>query len=107
MEEHIITWRGIQVEITFTPEKFGVIEHIELHSENRLALPVTETGYRSHFIPIGSVEQEGGPLPMSPHGWTLRRSGPAGAARSYHCFRKAEKSRLAAGPAASGLSPLV
>lgn len=60
MEKHTITWRGIQVEITFTPEKFGMIEHIELHSENRLPLPVTETGYRSHFIPIGSVEQEGG-----------------------------------------------
>lgn len=55
MEKHIITWRGIRVEITFTPEKFGMIEHIELHSENRLALPVTETGYRSHFIPMGNV----------------------------------------------------
>lgn len=62
MEKHTITWRGIKIEITFTPEKFGMIEHIELHSENRLALPVTETGYRSHFIPIGSVEQEGGPV---------------------------------------------
>lgn len=60
MEKHSITWRGIQVEIIFTPEKFGVIEHIELHAENRLPLPVTETGYRSHFIPIGSVAQEGG-----------------------------------------------
>lgn len=60
MEKHTITWRGIQVEITFTPEKFGMIEHIELHSENRLPLPVTETGYRSHFVPIGSVAQEGG-----------------------------------------------
>lgn len=39
-----------------------MIEHIELHSENRLALPVTETGYRSHFIPVGSVAQEGGPV---------------------------------------------
>ncbi|HWJ88726.1 MAG TPA: hypothetical protein VNS12_11690 [Pelagibacterium sp.] len=62
MEKHIITWRGIQIEITFTPEKLGMIEHIELHAENRLALPVTETGYCSHFIPIGSVAQEGGPV---------------------------------------------
>ena len=60
MEKHTITWRGIQIEVTFTPEKFGMIEHIELNSENRLALPVTETGYRSHFIPIGTVEQECG-----------------------------------------------
>lgn len=61
-ETHTITWRGIRIEISFTPEKFGVIEHIELHSESRLPLPVTETGYRSHFIPIGSVAQEGGPV---------------------------------------------
>jgi hypothetical protein len=60
MEKHTITWRGIRVDITFAPEKFGMIEHIELQSENRLALPVTDTGYRSHFIPIGSVAQEGG-----------------------------------------------
>lgn len=60
MKKHTIAWRGIQVEITFTPEKFGMIEHVELRSENRAALPVTETGYRSHYIPIGSVEQEGG-----------------------------------------------
>lgn len=39
-----------------------MIEHIELRSENGLALPVTETGYRSHFIPIGAVAQEGGPV---------------------------------------------
>ncbi len=62
MENHTMTWRGVQVEITFTPEKFGMTEHIELHSENRIALPITETGYRSHFIPIGTVAQEGGPV---------------------------------------------
>lgn len=62
MEKHIITWRGIRIEIIFTPKQFGIVEHIELHSENRSALPVTETGYRSHFIPIGTVVHEGGPV---------------------------------------------
>ena len=62
MENHTITWHGIQIAITFTPEKFGMTEHIELHSESRIALPVTETGYRSHFIPMGTVAQEGGPV---------------------------------------------
>lgn len=62
MEKHTITWRGIQVEIIYTPEKFGMTEHIELHSENRVALPVTETGYRSHFIPMETVAQHGGPV---------------------------------------------
>ena len=62
MENHTITWRGIQIAITFTPEKFGMTEHIELHSENKIALPVTETGYRSHFIPVGTVAQHGDPV---------------------------------------------
>lgn len=59
-ETHTIIWQGIKVEITFTPEKFGIVDHIELHTEGNIPLPVTETGYRSHFIPAGTVEQYGG-----------------------------------------------
>lgn len=62
MEKHTISWRGIRIEITFTPKKFRMADHIELHAENRQALPVTETGYRSHFIPIGTAPQEGGAI---------------------------------------------
>lgn len=47
MEKHNITWRGIGIEITFTPEQFGMVDHIELRSEGKTPLPVTETGYRS------------------------------------------------------------
>lgn len=61
MEIHKITWRGIAVEITFTPEKFGLVDHIELRTEGGAQLPVTETGYRSHFIASGTVAQYGGP----------------------------------------------
>lgn len=60
MEKHSITWRGIRIGITFTPEAFGMADHIELHSESRAALPVTETGYRSHFMGKGTVAQQGG-----------------------------------------------
>lgn len=60
MEQHNITWRGIGIEITFTPEKFGMTDHIELRTEGKAALPVTETGYRSHFLPAGTVAQYGG-----------------------------------------------
>lgn len=60
MEKHTITWRGIALEITFTPEKFGMVDHIEIMSEGRVPLPVTETGYRSHFIPAGTVAAHGG-----------------------------------------------
>ena len=60
MEQHHITWRGIALEITFTPEKFGLVDHIEIRAEGRAPLPVTETGYRSHFIPAGTVTEHGG-----------------------------------------------
>ena len=60
MEQHNITWRGIALAITFSPEKFGMVDHIELHTEGRTALPVTETGYRSHFMASGTVAAHGG-----------------------------------------------
>lgn len=59
-EQHSITWRGIRIAITYTPEKFGLVDHIELDSGDRTPLPVTETGYRSHHIPIGTVAGHGG-----------------------------------------------
>ncbi len=62
MEQHKIIWRGIEIEITFTPEKFGIIDHIELRTQNKTPLPVTETGYRSHFIQAGTVLHFGGAI---------------------------------------------
>lgn len=60
MKQHHITWRGIALEIAFTPEKFGLVDHIEIKTDGRAPLPVTETGYRSHFIPAGTVAEHGG-----------------------------------------------
>ena len=60
MEQHIITWRGVEIEITYNPDKFGMVDHIELRTENKVPLPVTETGYRSHFINRGAVAHHGG-----------------------------------------------
>ena len=60
MEQHNITWRGVKLEITFTPEKFGLVDHFEIRAEGRAPLPVTETGYRSHFIPSGTIAAHGG-----------------------------------------------
>ena len=62
MERHNITWRAIGIEITFTLQKFGMADHIELRTGGKAALPVTETGYRSHFTSKVAVESYGGPL---------------------------------------------
>jgi hypothetical protein len=62
MEQHKIIWRGIALTITFKPDWLNVADHIELETEGRVPLPVTETGYRSHFMPVGSVMAYGGPV---------------------------------------------
>ena len=44
-----ITWDGIAVSISHTPDWLNPeFHHIELRADEKL--PVTETGYRSHFI---------------------------------------------------------
>lgn len=61
-EQHKITWRGIALTIAFTPDWLKVADHLEIETEGRAPLPVTETGYRSHFIAVGSNENYGGPV---------------------------------------------
>lgn len=60
MEKHNIIWRNVEIEITFTPEKFGMVEHIELRTPYKDKLRVTDTGYRSHFIAQGTASAHGG-----------------------------------------------
>lgn len=60
MEQHNIIWRGIALTITFTPNWLKLADHIEIETEGRTPLPVTETGYRSHFVPTGTIDAHGG-----------------------------------------------
>lgn len=62
VEVHNITWRGIDIEIVHVPAKFGLVDHIQLFTHPRTPLPVTETGYISQHLPIGTVEERGGAL---------------------------------------------
>ena len=44
-----LTWEGISITLSHHTQRFGgPFDHLELHAKERL--PVTETGYRSHFI---------------------------------------------------------
>lgn len=55
-EEHFVSWRNIRLEIRHcrnwlpTAEAPFVTQHIEIRSQDKRLLPITETGYRSHFI---------------------------------------------------------
>lgn len=54
MSETII-WRGIRMEITHVTSYFSGMDHIEIHTEGKLPIPITETGYKSHFFPTGGL----------------------------------------------------
>lgn len=66
---HRLTWRSIEIEVRYEAEWLSVpstgfrTAHLELCSirPEREPLPVTETGYRSRFLPREDVEAEGGP----------------------------------------------
>lgn len=65
------TWQGIEIEATYTPLKFGVMAHLAIQSINpeNAPLPITETGYRSHFHQPGTIEAHGGDVVAQVIAW--------------------------------------
>ena len=66
-----IVWRGIAIEIEYEAHWLGAdkigglqVAHLQVWSvePERAALPITETGYRSHFVDRGAVANAGGPV---------------------------------------------
>jgi hypothetical protein len=59
-----LTWQGFTMTIRYDPASFADHAHIQLQviaPERNAPLPVTETGYRSHFVRPEVVEAAGGP----------------------------------------------
>ena len=58
-----IEWQGVLIRIEYEEHYLeGYMSHIALHvlKPYNAPLPVTETGYRSHFLDQGTVEAGGG-----------------------------------------------
>lgn len=49
-----MTWESRRLRLSYHPRRFTAIDHVEVQSLDGQALPITETGYRSHFF--GPVE---------------------------------------------------
>lgn len=64
-------WRSVEIEVIYTPLKWGVIAHLEVRSirPERARLPITETGYRSHFHAPGTIEALGGDVVAQVIAW--------------------------------------
>ena len=58
----MLIWNGIKIMVTHTPNWSGMVDHIELRSEDNQRLPVTETGYRSHWVYEEHLEPYGSAL---------------------------------------------
>ena len=69
-----ITWQGIAIEISYCPQWLASefsgdidgynIAHLEIRAiePERTRLPITETGYKSHFCQHADIEQYGGAI---------------------------------------------
>jgi len=68
---HRFTWLGIVIEARYWPRKWGVSAHLEIESiaPERAPLPITDTGYRSHFHPCGTIEANGGDVVAQVAAW--------------------------------------
>lgn len=66
-----LVWQGIEIEVLYVPRKFGVIAHLEIRSisPERAPLPMTTTGYLSHFHEVGTIEARGGDVVAQVIAW--------------------------------------
>lgn len=65
-KDYVVTrtnWRGIEIEIRWSPDYLTYddqtrMAHLEVESisPKRAPLPITETGYRSHFTTVEAVQ---------------------------------------------------
>lgn len=68
-EQYSMIWRGIDIIVVYTPDFLSSPGdqfrhcHLEVMSEKPgLPLPITETGYKSLFLPGGSIDDADSPL---------------------------------------------
>jgi hypothetical protein len=59
------SWREHQITIRFERKFLGtslITAHLQIESADRTPLPITETGYKSHFMSAETIDAEGGPV---------------------------------------------
>ncbi len=69
-ELHRIEWNGISIEVRYAPEWLAMhdtdydVAHVEIEAvqPQRTPLPITETGYKSHFTSKAVIDGYGGPV---------------------------------------------
>lgn len=61
-QTHRLDWLGFEIEVRYCPSWLvSGAAHIEVECLTGDPLPITSTGYRSHFTRPENIEAEGGP----------------------------------------------
>lgn len=72
-EHHETVWNGVTISISYEPRWLSLADdygldtaHLEIEAiaPERAPLPITETGYRSHFTTANPVAAMGGPVAL-------------------------------------------
>lgn len=68
---YCFAWQGIEIQVIYTQCKWKVIDHLAIRSiaPEGAPLPITSTGYRSHFMQPGTVEAHGGDVVAQVIAW--------------------------------------
>lgn len=61
-ELHSFTWRELEIKIRYCPGSFAHYAHVEIASACHSPLPISETGFRSHFTLPEVIDEFGGPV---------------------------------------------
>jgi len=99
-EHHEIVWHGVTISINYEPRWLNLSDdygldtaHLEIEAiaPERAPLPITETGYRSHFTSARAVVAMGGPVALvrtwlDEEAATPAWRGQAAAARQFTLF---------------------
>jgi hypothetical protein len=84
-ELHRLEWNGILLEVSYEPQWLPPsilgedVAHLEVRSlyPTDAPLPITETGYRSHFIAASAISAAGGPVAYVDMWLTVESDAPA------------------------------
>ena len=63
LKTYAFKWCGICISLKHVHKYCGVIEHVEIRAVDpeNAPLPITETGYKSHFVDEASISDYGNP----------------------------------------------
>lgn len=74
-----IDWRGVAISICYRMRRWGSeFDHLEVKVIGDGDIPITETGYRSHFLPMALWKSSAAPKLTSRPGWITKRSPRSG-----------------------------